>query len=62
MFMYIVVVDHPYYPYCEYFNNIDDAKKFLEKNFEENNNENGTHELKVTLAEIVETKEGKSNY
>jgi hypothetical protein len=59
---YVVITDHPYYPSCEYFDDLVLAEQYKAQAYKDLNADDGKHELKVTLAEIKDTAIGKSDY
>ena len=59
---YIVVIDHTYYPSCEYFDDIVLAEQYKTQAYKDLNTDDGKHTLKVTLAEVKDTAIGKSDY
>lgn len=60
--MFIVTVDHAYYPFCEYFDNLEDAEKYMNEEFADLNSNEGERKLIITLAEVKVTKNGKADY
>jgi hypothetical protein len=60
--MYIVTNNRPYYPDIEYFESLEEAKAARDKWIRENHEESGDHTVKVTLAEVIETTEVKTDW
>ncbi len=59
---FIVAVDHPYYPYCKYFEDVKEARIYMAKEFEDHISVEGKHEFKITLAEIQGQTSGKCDF
>jgi hypothetical protein len=59
---FIIVADHPYYPQVEYCSDINNAKK-MKKEFETDLlTHEGKHDCRVSISQILEISEGRSEY
>lgn len=60
---YIVAVDHPYYPYCKYFDDKEEARVYMAEEFKSHiNEEEGKHKFTITLAEIIGQTNGRCDF
>jgi len=60
--MFIVTKNNPYYPEVEYFDDIDAAKKKISEWQMDLHQDDGTHDTKLTLAEVVFSMPIKTHY
>lgn len=59
---YIVISDHPYYPAITYVPTLQEATAIAFKEKNEMMVEDGTNEIKITIARVLSSEEGKSHY
>ena len=60
--MFIVTKNNPYYPNVEYCFSIEEAYAQREEWISELQSNNGEHECSITIAEVIETVEIRSDY
>jgi hypothetical protein len=59
---FIVVADHPYYPQVAYCETLDEAKKERDEFIKDLFTNDGLNDCKVTVAEVINSQDGKSDY
>jgi hypothetical protein len=60
--MYIVTNNRPYYPDVDYFETLEQAKAARDKWVKENHEDQGERHVKVTIAEVIETVEVRTDW
>ena len=60
--MFIATINKPYYPEIEYFEDIEDAKRQVAEWQQDLHECDGKHDVKITLAEVIESLPIKTHY